>query len=73
MTEEKILNDVAEILETTPDALDVSAPIADQGLDSLRLIMIVEKWRAEGIEVDFHDILACSTLNEWRDVVGAQS
>ncbi|MDO4631360.1 MAG: phosphopantetheine-binding protein [Corynebacterium sp.] len=69
MTETKILADVAETLGTTPDALDPKANLADLGLDSLRLIMLVEKWRAEGADVDFQQILTHATLEEWFELL----
>ena len=61
MTETKIITDV-------PDTLTPDTNLADAGLDSLRLIMLVEKWRAEGVTVDFQDILTRATLAEWFEL-----
>ena len=68
MTETKIITDVAESLGVAPDALTPDTNLADAGLDSLRLIMLVEKWRAEGVTVDFQDILTRATLAEWFEL-----
>ena len=46
MTETKIITDVAQSLGVAPDTLTPDTNLADAGLDSLRLIMLVEKWRA---------------------------
>jgi hypothetical protein len=68
MTETKIITDVAESLGVAPDTLTPDTNLADAGLDSLRLIMLVEKWRAEGVTVDFQDILTRTTLAEWFEL-----
>lgn len=68
MTETKIITDVAESLGVAPDTLTPDTNPADAGLDSLRLIMLVEKWRAEGVTVDFQDILTRATLAEWFEL-----
>ena len=68
MTETKIITDVAESLGVAPDTLTTDTNLADAGLDSLRLIMLVEKWRAEGVTVDFQDILTRATLAEWFEL-----
>ncbi|WP_423897416.1 phosphopantetheine-binding protein [Corynebacterium matruchotii] len=68
MTETKIITDVAESLGVAPDTLTPDTNLADTGLDSLRLIMLVEKWRAEGVTVDFQDILTRATLAEWFEL-----
>lgn len=68
MTETKIITDVAESLGVAPDTLTPDTNLADTGLDSLRLIMLVEKWRVEGVTVDFQDILTRATLAEWFEL-----
>lgn len=68
MTETKIITDVAESLGVAPDTLTPDTNLADAGLDSLRLIMLVEKWRAEGVTVDFQDIFTRATLAEWFEL-----
>lgn len=68
MTETKIITDVAESLGVAPDTLTPDTNLTDAGLDSLRLIMLVEKWRAEGVTVDFQDILTRTTLAEWFEL-----
>ena len=68
MTETKIITDVAESLGVAPDTLTPDTNLTDAGLDSLRLIMLVEKWRAEGVTVDFQDILTRATLAEWFEL-----
>ena len=60
MTETKIITDVAESLGVAPDTLTPDTNLADAGL--------VEKWRAEGVTVDFQDILTRATLAEWFEL-----
>ncbi|MCZ9309409.1 phosphopantetheine-binding protein [Corynebacterium uberis] len=65
LTRERITADIAEALGITPDEVNPTTPLADQGLDSLRTVMLVENWRADGAEVDFNQIMMAPTLDEW--------
>ena len=59
-------NSVADILGTTIDTIDPTIALSDQGLDSMRLITLVETWRALGTDVDFFTIASLPTLNDWE-------
>ena len=62
---ETILADVARILDIEFDELDPSASLVDQGLDSVRLMALVEHWRGAGADVDFVSLASAPDLEQW--------
>lgn len=71
LSEQRIIDDVAQILEVDADTISRETALADAGLDSLRIVMLVENWRAEGNEVDFQELISLPTLGQWIDALGA--
>lgn len=71
LTEQRIIDDVAQILEVDASTISRETTLADAGLDSLRMVMLVENWRAEGNEVDFQELISLPTLGQWIDALGA--
>ena len=65
MNEEKIRADIAEAIGTDADQLQGDQSLIDQGLDSLRMINLIESWRAEGHDVDFFTLSSTPTLDGW--------
>lgn len=68
---ERLRTDVAKALgEPAADIAD-GDDLLDRGLDSIRLMSLVEQWRAEGAEVDFVDLADTPTIEAWaRLMVG---
>ena len=60
-----VLADTARILDIDVDELDPSVSLVDQGLDSVRLMALVEQWRSAGVEVDFEDLASAPDLEQW--------
>jgi len=65
LTLERMRADVAEMLMVATDEVDLDEPVIDQGLDSIRLMELVERWRATGVEVSFVALAERPTLAEW--------
>ena len=70
LTEQRIIDDVAQILEVDASTISRETALADAGLDSLRMVMLVENWRAEGNEIDFQELISLPTLGQWIDALG---
>ncbi|WP_309116665.1 phosphopantetheine-binding protein [Saccharothrix sp.] len=72
LTAATIRADVAELLHRDPaenfDAEDLFAA----GLDSVRLMTLVERWREAGAEVDFVRLAERPTLGEWLELLVGQ-
>ncbi|MGV9744924.1 phosphopantetheine-binding protein [Rhodococcus zopfii] len=60
-----VLADTARILEVELDELDPSVSLVDQGLDSVRLMALVEQWRSAGADIDFVSLASEPDLEQW--------
>ncbi|MFM1724320.1 MULTISPECIES: phosphopantetheine-binding protein [Rhodococcus] len=60
-----ILADTAQILEVDVAEIDTSVSLVDQGLDSVRLMALVERWRDSGADVDFVSLASEPDLEQW--------
>lgn len=60
-----VLGGLATMLDVEPSALEENANLTELGLDSLRMITLVEGWRAEGVEIDFQELMANPTVGHW--------
>ncbi|MDR1237195.1 MAG: phosphopantetheine-binding protein [Propionibacteriaceae bacterium] len=56
---ERLHGDIAETLGH--DGFSVDEDLTGVGLDSIRLMILIERWRADGIELSFLDALATPT------------
>jgi aryl carrier-like protein len=48
LSRNQIVGDLAEILDISPDELADDTNVFDIGLDSVRLMSLIERWRARG-------------------------
>ncbi|MFH0518628.1 phosphopantetheine-binding protein [Streptomyces sp. M41] len=64
-TLERLRRDIAELLYVDADDVEVDVNVFHQGLDSVRMMMLVEGWRADGAEVGFAELAERPTLNDW--------
>ncbi|MGI5448023.1 phosphopantetheine-binding protein [Streptomyces sp. CA-243310] len=62
---DRLIQDVAEVLYVEPADISPDEDLIDQGLDSIRLMTLVERWRAEGARISFVDLAERPTLREW--------
>ena len=65
MNVERLRADVAEALGEPAEQIADSDDLLDRGLDSIRLMSLVERWRDEGAEVGFIDLAETPTLDAW--------
>ncbi|WJY68448.1 phosphopantetheine-binding protein [Corynebacterium auris] len=65
LTRSAILTDIARALGVDDNAVDPAAPLEDQGLDSLGIVNLAEKWRSAGEDVDYFDLVTLPTADQW--------
>jgi aryl carrier-like protein len=71
LTEERMRADVAELLACDPAEIDADEDLLDRGLDSIRLMTLVERWRAAGATgLEFPDLAEEPVLSHWTTIVG---
>lgn len=66
-----VLADIARILEVDIDELELDASLVDQGLDSVRLMALVEHWRQAGADIDFVSLASDPDLEQWCRMLAA--
>lgn len=71
-TRERIISDLAEVLDLPADELTEDVSLIDLGLDSVRLMSLVERWRFEGAAIDFVDLASDPQVGAWLEVMGAE-
>ncbi|WP_327674111.1 phosphopantetheine-binding protein [Kitasatospora sp. NBC_00458] len=62
-----IRQDVAEVLQIDLQELDDDELLVYQGMDSIRLMTLVQRWRDKGTEVTFVDLAGEATVKRWWD------
>ncbi|KJS60483.1 phosphopantetheine-binding protein [Streptomyces rubellomurinus] len=70
-TVERIRAEVADLLGEDPADIPVDENLADWGLDSIRLMTLAERWRAEGAEVAFIQLAERPAVEAWAELLGA--
>ncbi|GAB2750313.1 hypothetical protein GCM10027174_26210 [Salinifilum aidingensis] len=61
---------VAELLQESAAEIGDEDDLLDWGLDSMRIMALVEKLRARGVQVGFADLGETTTLRQWWEVLG---
>ncbi|MFC0598086.1 phosphopantetheine-binding protein [Streptomyces palmae] len=57
--------DLAEFLHQQPDDVDLEENPLSAGLDSLRIVTLVERWRAAGADVSFVELAERTSFSQW--------
>jgi bifunctional isochorismate lyase/aryl carrier protein len=63
---EQLRADVAELLQEPAAALRDDDNLLERGLDSIRLMTLVERWRSQGVELSFVELAERPTLTGWH-------
>jgi bifunctional isochorismate lyase/aryl carrier protein len=66
-------NQLANLLHCSPQDIGTEDNLLDFGLDSIRLMSLIERWRHEGVEVGFADLAERPTLSDWGRLLSGQS
>jgi len=62
--------DVAEALAESPNEIGDDDNLLDRGLDSIRIMSLVEQWRRAGFETSYLDLAERPTLSAWSALLG---
>jgi bifunctional isochorismate lyase / aryl carrier protein len=65
LTAARVRADVAALLHRSPDEISEGENLCDAGLDSVRLMTLLEGWREAGAEITFVVLAERPTLGEW--------
>jgi bifunctional isochorismate lyase / aryl carrier protein len=69
LSPDQLRRDVAAVLGVVAESVAADVPLQEQGLDSIRLMTLVERWRGRGSSVTFADLAERPTLAEWSELI----
>lgn len=69
----RIRADVAELLQLSPAELADEENLLERGLDSIRIMTLVERWRSAGTEVTFVELAERPSLADWYALLSRAS
>jgi aryl carrier-like protein len=71
LTLDRIRRDVADCLGEEPADIPLDENLVDYGLDSIRIMSLVERWRREhGVECGFVDLAERPAIDAWAPLLG---
>ncbi|MFC7448313.1 phosphopantetheine-binding protein [Rhodococcus daqingensis] len=73
LTPDRVIADIADILEIGPAELSDDSNLLDFGMDSIRLISLVERWRALDARADIAALATVYLLSDWLAVIAGGS
>jgi aryl carrier-like protein len=65
LDKEQVLGQISELLDMDVHTLDWSGDLTDFGMDSIRVMTLIEQWRAAGVPVDFLEVASAPTVRNW--------
>ncbi|WTX92751.1 phosphopantetheine-binding protein [Streptomyces sp. NBC_00637] len=72
LTLDRIRADVADVLGEEPADIPVDENLLDHGLDSVRVMALLERWRREhAVTADFADLAERPAVDAWAALLGA--
>lgn len=70
LSSEQAQEDIAQVLHVAVDDLDHQLDLREQGMDSVRVMQLVEQWRSAGVEkVDYIVLAEDPRLERWLTVL----
>lgn len=74
LTVDLIRADVADALGEDPADIPVDENLVDHGLDSVRIMTLIERWRRDhGVEATFVDLAEQPAIEAWAPLLGVTS
>lgn len=68
-TVQRMRSAVAEVLAEDPETITDQENLFEAGLDSMGLLRLVNRWRRDGLEVNFADLAQNPTLAAWTALI----
>ena len=72
LTPEGFRTDLAEFLYLEPDEVDIEENPLYAGLDSLRIVTLIERWRESGVDVSFVELADRTSFAQWWELLSTR-
>ncbi len=66
---QQLRQEVAELLLQSASEIGEEENLLERGLDSIRIMSLVERWRRAGVELSFVELAERPTLNDWYSLL----
>ena len=63
---------IAQVIDEPVDSFDLDDDLMEVGLDSIRLMILVERWRSAGVHLGFVELAEQPTVNGWWTLMNKQ-
>ncbi|MEU4804688.1 phosphopantetheine-binding protein [Actinosynnema sp. NPDC023587] len=73
MTKDDVRDQIAAVLDIPAVEIADDDNLLDHGLDSVRVMSLVESWRADGASVAFVDLAETPTVEAWTELLTRRS
>ncbi|MEU8324546.1 phosphopantetheine-binding protein [Nonomuraea sp. NPDC048881] len=67
--EERLRAQIAVLLYVEPAELGPHDDLLDAGLDSIRVMTLIEAWKREGRDIGFPDLVDRPTIAAWAELL----
>lgn len=71
-TRETMRADIARIISEDPSEIGDDDSLIDFGLDSIRLMTLMQRWSEQGLKLDFAQLAEKPTLAHWWSLAARQ-
>ncbi|MBP2637846.1 MAG: Isochorismatase [Firmicutes bacterium] len=71
LTLQLVRQQVAELLDEELSDIDDNENLIDKGLDSIRIMSLVEKWRSIGVDITFMKLVKRPTISNWWSLLSS--
>lgn len=69
---QQLRQDVAEVLLESASAIGEDENLLERGLDSIRIMSLVERWRGAGVEITFVELAERPSLSAWYELLSSR-
>lgn len=69
MTIEQLRADIAEVLKEDESEFENDDNLVDFGLDSIRLMTLIQRWSERGIELKFAELAERPEIDYWWTII----
>ncbi|KAA9159085.1 isochorismatase [Amycolatopsis acidicola] len=73
LTLDRVRADVLGILQAGTDEVGDEDDLVEAGLDSIRVMHLLERWRTEGVSINFVQLAMEPTIRGWHKLLNDKS
>jgi bifunctional isochorismate lyase/aryl carrier protein len=72
LTRDAFVAQLASAIGCAPSELAAGEDLREAGLDSLRALTLLEKWRQRGIRITFVELAERTTVDDWWSLISTR-